>query len=288
MEKKEGVSWKFYALLGTATVGFVGGLYYLHNLFSNNYEMEISEEQKSKIEELTNLYQNISENSESSSTSQKASSEKEFTIKIFKQINELSEEMFKKENPNWILQRRQILEKSSGSPISNSDYTSFCENILAEKMRIESTAAEIILQKLGMNQFDLQAMMEKIPQQDFMSLQEEMMKKQALSADTVDLNKISNDSIIKAFKSFLVKKKELDEETKNLAQFMNDTSEEARMNFFLKLEIHKYMIDDYLFNNYGFDFNMLMQLLTDRKLTTHKEIERDYNNLLYVLRQPFQ
>jgi hypothetical protein len=36
----------------------------------------------------------------------------------------------------------------------------------------------------------------------------------------------------------------LDEETKNLAQFMNDTSEEARMNFFLKLEIHKYMIDD--------------------------------------------
>ena len=288
MEKKEGVSWKFYALLGTATVGFVGGLYYLHNLFSNNYEMEISEEQKSKIEELTNLYQNISENSESSSTSQKASSEKEFTIKIFKQINELSEEMFKKENPNWILQRRQILEKSSGSPISNSDYTSFCENILAEKMRIESTAAEIILQKLGMNQFDLQAMMEKIPQQDFMSLQEEMMKNQALSADSVDLNKISNDSIIKAFKSFLVKKKELDEETKNLAQFMNDTSEEARMNFFLKLEIHKYMIDDYLFNNYGFDFNMLMQLLTDRKLTTHKEIERDYNNLLYVLRQPFQ
>ena len=288
MEKKEGVSWKFYALLGTATVGFVGGLYYLHNLFSNNYEMEISEEQKSKIEELTNLYQNISENSESSSTSQKASSEKEFTIKIFKQINELSEEMFKKENPNWILQRRQILEKSSGSPSSNSEYTSFCENILAEKMRIESTAAEIILQKLGMNQFDLQAMMEKIPQQDFMSLQEEMMKKQALSADTVDLNRISNDSIIKAFKSFLVKKKELDEETKNLAQFMNDTSEEARMNFFLKLEIHKYMIDDYLFNNYGFDFNMLMQLLTDRKLTTHKEIERDYNNLLYELRQSFQ
>jgi len=288
MEKKEGVSWKFYALLGTATVGFVGGLYYLHNLFSNNYEMEISEEQKSKIEELTNLYQNISENSESSSTSQKASSEKEFTIKIFKQINELSEEMFKKENPNWILQRRQILEKSSGSPSSNSEYTSFCENILAEKMRIESTAAELVLQKLGMNQFDLQAMMEKIPQQDFMSLQEEMMKKQALSADTVDLNRISNDSIIKAFKSFLVKKKELDEETKNLAQFMNDTSEEARMNFFLKLEIHKYMIDDYLFNNYGFDFNMLMQLLTDRKLTTHKEIERDYNNLLYELRQSFQ
>jgi hypothetical protein len=288
MEKKEGVSWKFYALLGTATVGFVGGLYYLHNLFSNNYEMEISEEQKTKIEELTNLYQNISENSESSSTSQKASSEKEFTIKIFKQINELSEEMFKKENPNWILQRRQILEKSSGSPSSNSEYTSFCENILAEKMRIESTAAELVLQKLGMNQFDLQAMMEKIPQQDFMALQEEMMKKQALSGDSVDLNKISNDSIIKAFKSFLVKKKELDEETKNLAQFMNDTSEEARMNFFLKLEIHKYMIDDYLFNNYGFDFNMLMQLLTDRKLTTHKEIERDYNNLIYELRQSFQ
>jgi hypothetical protein len=282
------VSWKFYALLGTATVGFVGGLYYLHNLFSNNYEMEISEEQKTKIEELTNLYQNISENSESSSTSQKASSEKEFTIKIFKQINELSEEMFKKENPNWILQRRQILEKSSGSPSSNSEYTSFCENILAEKMRIESTAAELVLQKLGMNQFDLQAMMEKIPQQDFMALQEEMMKKQALSGDSVDLNKISNDSIIKAFKSFLVKKKELDEETKNLAQFMNDTSEEARMNFFLKLEIHKYMIDDYLFNNYGFDFNMLMQLLTDRKLTTHKEIERDYNNLIYELRQSFQ
>jgi len=87
MEKKEGVSWKFYALLGTATVGLVGGLYYLYNLFSSNYEMEISEEQISKIEELTNLYQNISENSESSS--QKANSEKHFTIKVFEQINEV-------------------------------------------------------------------------------------------------------------------------------------------------------------------------------------------------------
>ena len=288
MEKKEGVTWKFYALLGTATVGVVGGLYYLYSLFSNNYEMEISEERKSKIDELITLYQNIGESSESSSSSQKANSEKDFTIKVFKQINELSEEMFKKEHPNWILQRRQILDKSGDSPNGNGEYTSFCENILAEKMRIESTAAELVLQKLGMNQFDLQAMMEKIPQQDFMALQEEMMKKQALSAESVDVNKISNDAIIKAFKSFLVKKKQLDEETKNLAQFMNDPSEEARMNFFLKLEIHKYMIDDYLFNNFEFDFNMLLQLLTDRKLTTHKEIERDYNNLLYELRQSFQ
>jgi hypothetical protein len=288
MEKKDSVSWKFYALLGTATIGVVGGLYYLYNLFSSNYEMEISEEQKTKIDELTTLYQNISESSESSSSSQKANSEKDFTIKVFKQINEFSEEMFKKEHPNWIQQRRQILEKSGGSPSSSSEYTSFCENILAEKMRIESTAAELVLQKLGMNQFDLQAMMERIPQQDFMALQEEIMKKQALGSDSVDVAKVSNDAIIKAFKSFLVKKKQLDEETKNLAQFMNDTSEEARMNFFLKLEIHKYMIDDFLFNSYGFDFNMLLQLLTDRKLTTHKEIERDYNNLLYELRQSFQ
>ncbi len=286
MEKKEGVSWKFYALLGTATVGLVGGLYYLYNLFSSNYEMEISEEQISKIEELTNLYQNISENSESSS--QKANSEKHFTIKVFEQINEVSEEIFKKEYPNWISQRRQILKNSASGFASNSEYTSFCENILAEKMRIESTAAELILQKMGISQFDLQGMMEKIPQQDFMTLQENMIKKQGLSTDSVDVAKVSKDDIIRAFKSFMDKKKQLDEETKNFAQFMNDTSEEARMNFFLKLEIHKYMIDDFLLNTHGFDFNMLLQLLTDRKLTTDKEIKSDYDNLIYELRQSFQ
>jgi len=286
MDKKDNLSWKFYALLGSASLGIIGGLYYLYNLFSNNYEMEISEEQKKKIDELNNIFQNLNENAESSSSSVKAPSEKDFTIKVFKQINELSEEMFKKEHPNWIVDRRRILEKNPGS--NNSEYTSYCENILAEKMRIESMAADVILQKLGMSQYDLQMMMEKIPQQDFMMLQEEMMKKQALSGDQVDTSKISNENIIKAFKSFLVKKNQLDQETKMLAQFMNDTSEEARMNFFLKLEIHKYMIDDFLFNGYGLDFNTLLQLLTERKLTTHSEIERDYNNLLNELRQSFQ
>jgi len=155
-------------------------------------------------------------------------------------------------------------------------------------MRIESTAAELILQKMGISQFDLQGMMEKIPQQDFMTLQENMIKKQGLSTDSVDVAKVSKDDIIRAFKSFMDKKKQLDEETKNFAQFMNDTSEEARMNFFLKLEIHKYMIDDFLLNTHGFDFNMLLQLLTDRKLTTDKEIKSDYDNLIYELRQSFQ
>jgi len=285
MDKSNNLSWKFYALLGTASIGFVGGLYYLYNLFLNNYDEDISEEQKKNLEDLTSIYQNLQEDSQPT-PSQKAASEKNFTIRVFKQINELSEELFKKDHPNWITERRRILEKSNGS--NNSEYTSFCENILAEKMRVESMAADLILQKLGMNQTDLQMMMEKIPQQDFMALQEEMMKKQALSSENFDTSKISNENVIKAFKSFHTKKQELDQETRNMAQFMNDTSEEARMNFFLRLEIHKYMIDDFLFNLYGLDFNTLLRLVTERGLTTHKEIEREYNNLLMELRQSFQ
>ena len=285
MEKKEQLSWKFYALLGTASVGLIGGLYYIYNLFANSQEMEISDEQKNKLEELTTMFQNLNENPQANPM-QKQPSEKDFSIRVFKQINELSEDMFKKEHPNWIIDRRQILQKNNGN--SNVEYTTFCENILAEKMRIESIAAEMILGKLGMSQIDLQMLMEKIPQQDFMTLQEEMMKKQALSGDSIDTTKISNENIIKAFKSFLVKKQELDQETKQYAQFMNDTSEEARMNFFLKLEIQKYMIDDYLMNAYGLDFNTLLQMIPERRLANHPEIEREYNTMLYQLRQSFQ
>lgn len=285
MEKKEQLSWKFYALLGSASVGVIGGLYYLYNLFSNTQEMEISDDQKTKIDELSTMFQNLNEKTRENPIDNQPS-EKDFSIRVFKQINELSEDMFKKEHPNWITERRQILEKNNGN--SNVEYNSFCENILAEKMRVESMAADMILNKLGMSQMDLQMLMEKIPQQDFMVLQEEMMKKQALSGENIDTGKISNETVIKAFKSFLVKKSELDQETRQLAQFMNDTSEEARMNFFLKLEIQKYMIDDYLFNNYKLDFNTLLQMITERRLANHPEIEKDYNNLLYELRQSFQ
>ena len=118
MDKKDKLSWKFYALLGSASLGLVGGLYYLYNLFSNNCEVEISQEQKSKLDELSNLYQNYQENTDANST-QKAETESTFTIRVFKQINELSEEMFKKDHPNWIEDRRRILEKSTGN---NSDY----------------------------------------------------------------------------------------------------------------------------------------------------------------------
>jgi hypothetical protein len=69
---------------------------------------------------------------------------------------------------------------------------------------------------------------------------------------------------------------------------MNDTSEEDRLFFFLKLEIHKYQIDDYLYNLYKLDFNNLMSLITLRRLASHREIEADYNNLLNELRQSFQ
>jgi len=292
MDKKENLSWKFYCLLGTASIGLVGGLYYLYNLFSNNFEEELSENQKNKLEELSKDLQNLHEGkipeaqTITGTTHSVKNPQKEFTLKVFRQINELSEEMFNKEHPNWISQRRMILEKNNGK--NNAEYTSFCENILAEKMRIESMAAEILLGKLGMSQYDLQMMMERIPQQDFMELQQEMLKKQSESVDKIDTAKITNETVIKAFKSFIVKKAELDEETKMFAQFMNDTSEEARMNFFLKLEIHKYQIDDYLYNSYGIDFNVLLNMINTRELTKHREIEADYNNLLRELSQTFQ
>jgi len=287
MENKDSISWKFYALLGTASLGILGGLYYLYNLFSHNYENDLSEEQKNRLEKLYVQYQNLNENSESISNKDKLPSERQFTFDLFLQINELTEEMFIKENPNWITERRRILDKNQGN-IGNSEYASYCENMLSEKMRFESLAAQIIMEKLGINQQDLQLMMDKIPQEDFTKLQEEIMKKQHIDSAIRDLNKISNETIIKAFKGFLIKKNELDQETKMLAQFLNDNSEESKMNFYKKLESHKFMIDDYLFNGFGFDFNMLLNLLNQRKLTLHSEIERDYNNLISELSQTFQ
>ena len=122
-----------------------------------------------------------------------------------------------------------------------------------------------------------------------MQLQEEMMRKQqATSGDNITKEDVSNETVIKAFKAFLKKKTELDQETRQLAQFMNDTSEEARMNFFLKLEIHKYMIDDFLYNNYKLDFNSLMRLIMEKNLAGHEDIKHDYNNLMNELRQSFQ
>ncbi len=291
MEKKQNLSWKFYCLLGSASVGLIGGLYYLYNLFSNNFEEELSESQKESLDKLSQELEILNSGGQSeintkSKTDDKKVSQKDFTLKVFRQINEVSDEIFKKEHPNWITDRRRILEKSHGN--NNTEYTSFCENILAEKMRIENDASQIVLGKLGMSQYDLQIMMEKIPQEDFMALQEEMLKKQNESAGKNDTDSITDQTVIEAFKSFIVKKKQLDEETRMLASFMNDTSEEARMNFFLKLEIHKYQIDDYLYNLYKLDFNNLMSLITLRRLASHREIEADYNNLLNELRQSFQ
>ena len=273
-ENKDQVSWQFYALLSGATVGVVGGMYFLYSLFTNNMDVEMSKDQKDKLEELVQLSQNINE-SESESPIEKKESESAFAIKIFKQINELSEEMFLKENTNWIAERRTLL-KDNKKP----EYKSYCENILSEKMRIESQAADMILQKLGMSQFELQVMMEKIPQKEFMELQQQMVQKQQQNSTNKSQDKFTNEEIIKAFKEFLKLKNEMDKESKNMNQFMNDQSEEARMQFFLKLEINKYMIDDYLSNLYELDFSQLMKLINSRYLFDNPEISAEYSKLM--------
>ena len=274
---KEIVSWKFYALLSGATIGVVGGMYFLYSLFTNSYDIEMSQDQKEKLEELVQISQNINE---SESQTDKKESESAFAIKIFRQINELSEEMFLKDNPNWILERRTLL-KDNKKP----EYNSFCENILSEKMRVESQAAEMILQKLGMSQFELQSMMEKIPQKDFMELQQQMAQKQQQNSTGKSAEKFTDEEIIKAFKEFLKLKVDMDNESKNMSQFMNDQSEEARMQFFLKLEINKYMIDDYLTNLHDVDFSMLMMLVNSRQLFNNPQISADYHKLMQEFNQ---
>merc|ERR1711957_929703 len=143
------ISWKFYALLSGATVGLVSGMYMLYSLFTNDDSAEISEDQKASLEELVKISETINE---SESPAEKKQTESEFAIRIFKQINELSEEMFLKENPKWIQTRRSLLKENK-----KTEYNSFCENILSEKMRIESQSAEMILNKLGMSQIELQS-----------------------------------------------------------------------------------------------------------------------------------
>lgn len=59
---------------------------------------------------------------------------------------------------------------------------------------------DLFCKKLGKIQTYLQMMIEKIPQQEFMVLQEEMMKKLALINENIDTSEISNKNIIRAFK----------------------------------------------------------------------------------------
>ena len=188
--------------------------------------------------------------------------------------------MFLKEHPNWISNRRTLLKDNK-----KVDYNSFCENILSEKMRIESQSAEMILNKLGMNQVELQTMMEKIPQAEFMQLQQQMMQKQQQSTSTKSPESFEDNDVIKAFKKFLLLKTDMDNESKNMQSFMNDQSEEAKMQFFLKLEINKYQIDDYLFNLYELDFSTLMMLINSRGLFSNPEISQDYQKLMAEFNQ---
>ena len=239
-------------------------------------DAKLSEEQKDKLEELVKISETINE---TETPEQKKESESAFAIRVFKQINELSEEMFLKENPIWITTRRSLLKGKE----NNSEYNSFCENILQEKMRIESQAAEMILNKLGMSQIELQGMMEKIPQNEFMILQQQMMQKQQLSSSIKSPESYQDEDVIKAFKEFLILKADMDNESKNMSQFMNDQSEEARIQFFLKLEINKYMIDDYLFSLYELDYSTLMVLINSRHLYTNPEISANYQKLMEEL-----
>lgn len=285
MDKKESLSWKFYALLGTASIGIIGGLYYLYNLFSNNIDYEMSEQQESKFSELQETLKNIKQDdqgpsqSQSMSQNKSKSSEMEFVKNVLIQINKLSEEMFQKEFPDYIKNRRDLLRSSK-----KAEYIAYCEQMLGEKMRVESLAAEIALQKLNMSQYDLQTMMERIPQEDFMKIQQEIIATQQ-KQNQANPYDFTQDKIIKAFKTLMSKKNELDAETRNLAHLMNDTSEEARMNFFIKLEIHKYMIDDHLTNEHGLDCAGLLLMIEQNRLGTHPEIAREYNMLLKELYQ---
>ena len=278
MEKNENLSWKFYALLGSASIGLLGGLYYLYNLFSSSVECDLSEEQNTKLENLSKNYQHIIESHESGEIKERSQSE--FAINAFKQINEVSDELFKKEYPDWIPKRRVLLKENK-----IADYNAFCEYMLSEKMRIESVAAEVTLQKLGLSQTDFQILMEKIPQTSFYELQKEMLQKQ--SGEKADPAKFSEEIIISAFKTFMVKKNEMDSEFKNLAAYMNDANEEARMGFYLKMEISKYLVDDYLTNEYNLDSHNLLELIHLKGLQTHREIATDLNNLLNEFRSNF-
>ena len=120
---KDLVSWKFYALLTGSSIGLVGGMYFLYSLFTNNIDCEMSDEQKEKLAELVKLSETMNESESSESPIEKKESESSFAIRIFKQINELSEEMFLKEYPNWIAERRTLL-KDNKKPEYNSRYDS--------------------------------------------------------------------------------------------------------------------------------------------------------------------
>ena len=204
------------------------------------------------------------------------SDSKEKYFNIFNQINDLNEEMFSKEHNNWISKRRGLLKENK-----NNEYYSFCEYILEEKIRIESIAVDIILNRFGINQYEIQEMMEDIPQKDLIELQEQLTQKQKLQNNgNINPNSISNEKIIEAFKEYLKIKAELDNESKNMQQQFMTYSEEGNMKFVLRQEINKYFIDDILFNSFEIDFSQLMMIVNSRQLFTNPEISEEYQKII--------
>ena len=137
-----------------------------------------------------------------------------------------------------------------------------------------------------MSQFELQGMMENLTQKESMEMQQQMVQKQQEYSANKTLGKFTNEEIIKAFKEFVKLKAEMDEECKNMN--LNDHSEEARMQFYSKLEINKYMIEDYLSNLYDLDFSQLMMLINSRYLFDNPGISADFQILMQEFKNQAQ
>ena len=183
MEINENLSLNFYGLLGSAIIGLLGGFYYIYKNYKyKKIKSHDSEQLKkhSQSKSSTNAFKQINEvpgeflkiKNDSEESMEQSSSE--FVISLYKKFYEVTDELFKKQYPDWIAKRR-VLQKNN----KIDDYFVLCENMLSEKLRIESIVMEETLQKFGLSQTDYQNLMEKIPISTICELQKDMVLKES-------------------------------------------------------------------------------------------------------------
>lgn len=283
-------TWKFYAILSGLTIGTISLAYFIYNLFTKN-DIEMNSDQKNRLDQIILLTQTYNEDQQTEKDKKELEAkEAEIAIKIYKLINEICEEIMTNDHQNWIIERRNLLKENK-----HKEYKEFCEKMIRIKLSNESQISEFLLQKLNLSQDELHMMQQKITEKDYGDIQKDL-KQHQLSKNSEDnrillekkIESYTENEIITAFKEFLKLKNELDKENSGMSELIvgdtgeksEEQKEEQKIQFYIKLETYKFIIDDKLLILFEMDFNRLMLLIKFRNLKNHWEIASDYNKLL--------
>lgn len=257
---QSGRSYLFYALIGGAAVGILGGLYYLYTLMTK--EEEFSEEQQVEVEEIR---QQIQENNGELST--------DIAIKILAQINKRVEEIMKVTKPELDEKRRLVMN-------NYKEYNKQCGEFFSLKEAAYNKATNQILNNFNMKISDLKEIMDQITPH-------EVEKKIFIYHKPYFTDNIIPDreTVKEAFIFFGNK---FIDEMSNFNTECLKTEEKNQDVIIFKMLVIKLKIDDCLYLKFKMNENQIRYLIFEYSLLEDKEVKTlndkisKYEEVLYL------